>query len=55
MKQNPRIKEIVAEVMGNNIISRKAFSSAGYIFLKSKFRNNKKIAILAVRRGNVKH
>ncbi len=32
MKEKPKIKEIIAEVVSENIVSKKAFQKAGYVF-----------------------
>lgn len=45
MADNPKVKEIIAEILRGNIISIKAFRKAGYIFSHSNFKKNRKAII----------
>ncbi len=43
--EEKEVKEIIAEIMDNNIASQKAFEKAGYVFKADAEKNNKKIKI----------
>ncbi len=50
LKEKPQIKEIIAEILQENIASEKACYKAGYVFLHSSSKNNIKISILIFKR-----
>lgn len=49
MKENSNAKEIIAEVIDENIVSKKAFQKAGYIFSHGVIKKGKKISIFRFR------
>ncbi|MDD5595653.1 MAG: bifunctional UDP-2,4-diacetamido-2,4,6-trideoxy-beta-L-altropyranose hydrolase/GNAT family N-acetyltransferase [Candidatus Omnitrophica bacterium] len=50
LKEKPQIKEITAEIIRENIVSKKAFCRAGYVFLRNGFKNNIKMSVLIFKR-----
>lgn len=46
LKKNPQLKEIIAEIFGDNIASQKAFQKAGYRFQDNIFKSDRHTAIL---------
>ena len=42
MKEKPYIKEIIAEILIENIVSQKAFKKAGYVFSHNTTKNDSK-------------
>ncbi len=48
-EKNPDIKELIAEIINENIISKRAFRKAGYIFSHNSFKKDKKINIFKMR------
>lgn len=49
MRENSNAKEIIAEVIDENIVSKKAFQKAGYIFSHGIIKKGKKISIFRFR------
>jgi len=56
LKENYKIREVIAEILEENLVSRKAFAKANYVFLRSTYRNGEKIVILkfALEKSNVR-
>jgi len=48
--QNPEIKEIIAEILSDNIGSRKAFHKAGYIFTGNISKKGKQVVVFKLRK-----
>lgn len=42
---NPDVKEVVAEIVDRNILSKKAFQKAGYVFSHNTFKQGKKTVV----------
>jgi RimJ/RimL family protein N-acetyltransferase len=45
MKERSNVKNIIAEIVAGNVISRKAFQKAGYVYSHNIQRKNKQITI----------
>lgn len=56
LKENYKIREVIAEIIEENLVSQKAFAKANYVFLCSAYKNEKKIFILkfALGKSNVR-
>lgn len=55
VKNNPEIKEVLAEILDNNILSKKAFQKAGYIFSHKITKNKQLLTVFKFKKNGTNY